>query len=101
MFEFILFSLLVTVVPVLLVFALKDRIDLMDGISETAKTMLKVLPAVLVINIVIGVYVVRAIRDPENYVVYGPAERRREREVEVEGRKREEQEKERGMKKEN
>lgn len=70
MIEFILFSLLVTVVPVLLVFWIKDKVDAMN-ISETMKTMLKVLPAILVINIAIGIYIIKAIKDPENYIVFG------------------------------
>ena len=69
MVEFILFSLLVTVVPVVLVFVLNDKVEKLE-LSETAKTMLKVLPAILVINIAIGVYIIKAIKDPDNYVVF-------------------------------
>jgi hypothetical protein len=38
-------------------------------ISDTMKTVYKVIPAVLFINIVMGVYIYRAIRDPANYEI--------------------------------
>lgn len=69
MIEFIVFSIFVTVVPLLLVLGLKDKVDALN-VSQTAKTMLKVIPAVLVINIAIGVYIIKAIKDPDNYIMF-------------------------------
>ena len=69
MIEFVVFSLLVTVVPLLLVFWLNDHVERLS-ISETAKTALKVVPALFVINIAIGIYIIKAIRDPANYLKF-------------------------------
>ena len=65
-YEFIITSLLIIVVPVVMVMKLGPYVDNMP-LSGTMKTVYKVVPAILFINLVMAVYIYRAIRDPANY----------------------------------
>lgn len=65
-YEFLIASLLIIVVPVIMVIKLGPYVENMP-VSDTMKTVYKVIPAVLLINVVMGVYIYRAIKDPANY----------------------------------
>ena len=65
-YEFLIASLLIIVVPVIMVLKLGPYVENMP-VSDTMKTVYKVIPAVLLINVVMGVYIYRAIKDPANY----------------------------------
>jgi hypothetical protein len=65
--DFLLATFLIVVVPLLVVglsnFYFKDA----DHLSELEKVAYPVIPVVIYMNIVIGVYVYKVIKDPENY----------------------------------
>lgn len=67
-YEFITFSLLIIIVPVVMVKLLGPYVETL-AISNTMKTVYQAAPAILFINIVIGVYIYRVVKDPANYAV--------------------------------
>lgn len=67
-YEFLITSFLVIVVPVIMVMKLGPYVDTLP-LSDTMKTVYKAGPAVFFINLVMAVYIYRAIRDPANYEI--------------------------------
>lgn len=65
--EFLLCSLLIILVPIILVFSTFNHVRDNPTYSELEKILVSVGPSLLIINIVIGVYIYKAIKDPENY----------------------------------
>jgi hypothetical protein len=65
--DFLLATFLIVVVPLLLVgggnLYLKDAV----GLSELEKVAYSVVPTIIFMNIVIGVYIYKVVKDPENY----------------------------------
>ena len=63
---------MIVILPVIFVAVansyVKDRTDL----GETMKIVYVVAPAVIFMNIVMGVYIYKAVKDPENYKVDPP-----------------------------
>lgn len=53
--------------PLVLVFSARHYLSERTDLSELEKTAYTVVPSLVLINIVIGVYIYRVIKDPENY----------------------------------
>lgn len=65
--EFLITSLLIILVPVVSVAVTNAWVKEDPNISELNKVIIAIAPSVVFINVVMGVYVYRAIKDPENY----------------------------------
>ena len=65
--DFLLASFLIVVAPLALVLASQSYLEDYEGLSEVEKTAYSVVPSVVFINVVIGVYIYRVVTDPENY----------------------------------
>lgn len=65
--DFLLASFLVIVLPLAMVLSTRAYLQDDTTMSETMKTVYTVVPAVIFINIVMGIYVYKVIKDPENY----------------------------------
>ncbi len=62
--DFVLVSLMIVLVPVILVVSSNYYISNNQNVSELFKVIFSVVPSVLFINIVIGVYIYKAFKDP-------------------------------------
>lgn len=65
--EFVMTSFLIIVLPVISVLILNQWVKDRTDISELMKVVIAVGPAVVFINIVMGIYTYKAIKDPLNY----------------------------------
>ena len=65
-------SFLIVIIPVVFVAVANSYVKERTDISELMKIVLVVGPALVFINIVIGIYIYKAIKDPENYKVDPP-----------------------------
>ncbi len=60
-------NFLIVVVPIVMVVAARIYLQDNQNISETNKTILMAAPAVIFMNIVMGIYVYNSTKDPTNY----------------------------------
>ena len=65
--NFLLTSLIIIVIPLSVVFGTRSYLEDKTEYSELEKTAYTVVPSVVFINIVMGIYIYKAIKDPENY----------------------------------
>ena len=65
--DFLLATLLILGVPLVGVFLGQWYFSEAEGLSELEKVAYSVIPGVLFMNVVIGVYIYRVVKDPENY----------------------------------
>lgn len=62
--DFLLYSLLIIVVPVVCVWVTYDYVKDNTRYTELDKVMVSVGPSLLFINIVIGIYIYKVVQDP-------------------------------------
>ena len=65
--DFMLYSFLIIVLPISFVYFMYNHVKDDPNYSELDKIVVSVGPTLFFINIVIGVYIYRVIKDPENY----------------------------------
>lgn len=65
--DFLLATFLIVVVPLVVVGLSNMYFKDATGLSELEKVAYPVVPIVIYMNIVIGIYVYKVIKDPENY----------------------------------
>lgn len=62
--DFLLYSLLIVVIPVILVYTTFNYVKDNPQYSEMDKVVISVGPSLFLINVIIGVYVYKVIKDP-------------------------------------
>ncbi len=67
MVDFLLYSCLIILVPIILVFSTYNYVRDNPNYSELNKIVISIGPSLLLINVVIGIYIYKVIKDPENY----------------------------------
>ena len=70
--DFLLTSFLIIVVPILFVAIANSYVKGNPDLTELMKVGIVIGPTIIYMNIVIGIYIYRAIKDPENYKVDPP-----------------------------
>jgi len=58
---------MVVIAPIAIVFGMQYYLEGVTGMSDLEKTAYMVVPAVVWMNVTMGFYVYRVIKDPENY----------------------------------
>ena len=65
--DFCLATFLIAVVPLVVVFGSNEYFKDASDMSELEKVAYSVVPMIIYMNTVIGIYIYRVLNDPENY----------------------------------